>query len=215
MLLVGRQEGHPIRKNPSIGMVLMLIWLEVGANDMRMFLSSSYHHNHRYQPVTLTAYGVCLICLFFTGYSRLGSVPIGRPNNNALGSAIISTGRMSNLSPTNQCSKHISYFRNTQSGLTFRYWLAHVVWEYWPVNEYFGHGSSYVTGSQLHWTACWRCREASVDLQHQVRHTPVVRRDWLESVHAVVLQRLLSAILLTRVHSEEVRRVCNRMCVCM
>jgi len=88
MLLVGRQEGHPIRKNPSIGMVLMLLWLEVGTNDMRMFLSSSYHHNHRYQPVTLTAYGVCLICLFFTGYSRLGSVPIGRPNNNALGSAV-------------------------------------------------------------------------------------------------------------------------------
>ena len=55
--------------------------------------------------------------------------------------------------------------------------------------------------------ARWCYREASVDLQHQVRHSSVVRRHWLEPVHTVVLQRLLPPFLLAGIYSEEIWRV--------
>jgi len=54
----------------------------------------------------------------------------------------------------------------------------------------------------------WYCVRTSIfDIQHQVRHPPVVPGNWLEPSHTVVLQRLLSALLFSGIHSRQLPHV--------
>ena len=51
------------------------------------------------------------------------------------------------------------------------------------------------------------CRAPAADLQHKVRHPPVVPRERPQPAHHLLLQDLLPPLLLTAVHSRRLQRV--------